>query len=104
MNTPRELTERISMDMRSAMKARDRTKAEALKALLARFSNAEAVPTDQYRNDTEVARKSLALSDLYTILDDEINELQQAAEQFDRQSEYRVELEQKIAILMQYQD
>lgn len=102
MNTPRKLTEQISIDMRNSMKAGERSQAETLKALLARFSNAEAVPVDQHKDSTEVARKSLTLSDLYSILDDEINELQQAAEQFDRQSEYRAELEQKIAILMQY--
>lgn len=102
MNTAHKLTEHISIDMRNAMKAGERSKAETLKALLARFSNAEAVPADQYQNSTEVARKILTLDDLYAIIDDEIKELQQAASTLPSSSKYRVELEQKTAILLQY--
>lgn len=107
MNNSDNLVERIRFDMRAAMKAGRPAETNTLKSLLARFSNAEAVPQDGVSaskgvGSTEAPRKLLNATDLHAIIDDEISELQEVIDQLDDQSSYRTELQDKIIILSRY--
>lgn len=112
-----ELTNRIKVDMRSAMKARDAVKTSALKSLLARFSSEEAVTADPSSTSasetpiagasvgvgsTEAARKVLSLADGHKIIQDEIDEMQHTIDHLDEPSDYRTDLEQRVLILGGY--
>lgn len=115
-NDPQRLVTRIESDMRSAMKDRDTLKANTLRALLARFSNAEAVGLDAIASantsdiagarsgvgSTEVTRKNLSFTDRQHIIKDEIAEIQQAIQQLPEQNSYKTELKQKVDLLKQY--
>lgn len=66
---------------------RNRTKTEALQSVLARISNAEAVPipesqesttTNMGVGSTEVARRTLTEQDIRQIIQDELDELEDA--------------------------
>lgn len=103
--------ERVKSDMRSALKARERDEASVLQALLATFSNAEAVPVNTGASamgngvgSTEASRKNLTLVDLKALLGKEIDELEQVANQFKEPSAYRDDLVRKIVILKRYID
>ena len=110
------LQERIESDMRQAMKNRDTGTTATLKALLARFSSEEAVQTSHQTTDftstiagaktgvgsTEAVRKSLTEADCRHIIQQEIDEIQQVVNLLDQPSDYKTELEQKVAILQRY--
>ena len=110
------LQECIESDMRQAMKNRDTGTTATLKALLARFSSEEAVQTSHQTTDltsaiagaktgvgsTEVTRKSLTEADYRHIIQQEIDEIQQVVNLLDQPSDYKTELEQKVAILQRY--
>ena len=110
------LQERIESDMRQAMKNRDTGTTAALKALLARFSSEEAVQTSHQTTGftrtiagaktgvgrTEATRKSLTEADYRHIIQQEIDEIQQVVNLLDQPSDYKTELEQKVAILQRY--
>lgn len=104
---PGELTlpEQISSDMRAAMKRRDATTANTLKSLLARISNAEAVDSSHLDTTkiTEVSRKQLSQSDIDSIIDAEIAELESALTQLGgSESNYKTELQEKITLISKY--
>lgn len=112
-----ELVGRIELDMRNAMKDRDMSTVSTLKAILARFSNAEAVQVGSHSipqnsptgtptgvGSTEVSRKVLSLTDLQNIIKDEINEMQHVIDALGQPSDYKTDLEQKVLILQKYLD
>jgi hypothetical protein len=103
--------------MVGAMKGRKSVEVSALRSLLARISNAEAVPVPDQTHmapgpiagagfgvgSTEVPRKQLSYADIQAVIQDEIQEAQAAKQQLDGSSAYAIELNQKIAILQAYQ-
>lgn len=99
-----QLIQRINDDMRRALKDGEHTKINELRSLVARISNAEAVPiTDQsHITATEVPRKELDLNQIQTIIMDEIHELQNALQQVGATTAYATELQEKITILQKY--
>lgn len=109
VKSPQDFINHLNNDMRSAMKSRDTTTTNALKSLLARISNAEAVDLKAINTlgvgSTEVSRRLLSEADIYSIIDDEINELQQALSSLESSpSRYTTELKDKIAILQRYKN
>ena len=98
---------KIRMDMVHAVKDGDRVVASVLQALLARISSAEAVAPD-LRNggvgvgSTDVPRRQLSSSDIHQIVADEIQEIEEAANQLDPASDYAKELQRKASILGRY--
>jgi uncharacterized protein len=110
-----ELVTRIKTDLVVAMKKRATTEVSALRALLARISNAEAVPPPDKSpiassrvaaagvGSTEMPRKQLSYTDLQAVIQAEINEIQTAKQQLPETDPYAIELNQKLAILQSYQ-
>ncbi|HYH75488.1 MAG TPA: hypothetical protein VD735_06035 [Candidatus Saccharimonadales bacterium] len=109
------LVARIRQDMLDAMKQRQRTKAEALKSLLARISNAEAVaPGDRRVMDgvvagaapgvgsTDVPRRVLTSADLHAVIYDEVQEIATALAQVDGNTDYAVQLRATIVLIQKY--
>lgn len=103
-----KLVERIQQDMRQALKDRERIKLDELRSLLARISNAEAVPspndmgTAQGVGSTEVERKQLSLADVHTIIIAEMHEIESSLLGIDPASDYAVQLQEKLAVLQEY--
>jgi hypothetical protein len=111
-----ELTAQIKDDLRVAMKARKPVEVSALRSLLARISNAEAVqPTQAIASDdaaiagahlgvgsTETARRTLTPADVDKLIADEIKELQEAMQSVGEDSGYGQELSQKITLISKY--
>jgi hypothetical protein len=109
-----KLTERINHDMRQAMKHHDRVKVSALKSLLARISNAEAVPAGDISIDpvtgtlhlpgsTEAPRKELSLRELHQVIGAEVSEIKDALATLDADDKYAKELKEKLAAVKAYQ-
>jgi hypothetical protein len=106
----------IKADLISAMKSGDKVMTSALRSLLARISNAEAVAPTQSSvsadiaiagahkgvGSTEAARHTLTSADITTIINDEITELRTALNAVDAHSDYGQELRQKIATIAKY--
>ena len=105
--------DQLKADVAAARKTRDRVRTNALEALLARITNAEAVPASEaqksYRlhmgvGSTEVARRTLSEEDIQQIIRDEMNELQDAIDGMSAHPShpYVAELKQKADILEAY--
>ncbi|HVQ43942.1 MAG TPA: hypothetical protein VMT30_03165 [Candidatus Saccharimonadia bacterium] len=110
-----KLTTKIKANMIAATKARKSVEVSALRSLLARISNAEAVPADQSHiasssiagasvgvGSTEAPRKQLSYMDVQEIIQAEIQEIQAAKQRLDGSSDYVAELDQKIVIVSAY--
>jgi len=108
-----KLVGQIKLDMRTAMKEKDSIKLDELKSLLARITNAEAVPLTRVERDrivgvtsgvgtTEIARKQLTLSETQSIIADEVRELEHALLGLDAKSEYAEILRNKLAVVQKY--
>ena len=73
---------RLRVDLRAALRARDRDAARALRSVIAAVENAEAVPVDGHAPTvglaTETARRELSHSDVAAALQREIDERQEA--------------------------
>lgn len=112
----RDLIATIKADLIAAMKAKEALDVSALRSLLARISNAEAVPAAQTTiettsriagagsgvGSTEAPRKQLSITEIREIIQDEIQEMQAARQQLDESSAYAVELSHKTDILLKY--
>jgi len=118
MNTPTvdELTVRMKEDLRTAMKAGKSPEVSALRSLLARISNAEAVQPSQATPEddlsiagaqrgvgsTEAVRRTLTPADVDELIVAEIKEVQDAMQSVGEDSDYGQELRQKITIIGGY--
>jgi hypothetical protein len=105
--------ERLNGGLLTARKVRDRVKVAALQGVLARISNAEAIPVNDSKptyqmhigvGSSEATRHILSEEDIQHIIQDEINELQDAMQGMAEHTEhpYRTELKQKVDILAAY--
>ena len=81
-----QLIDSLEANMRAALKARDNVKTRALKLVLSRISNAQAVPLSEYTvsadngkgvGTTEMSRKDITATDIEKIIRDEVKELEQ---------------------------
>jgi len=77
------LRERLSAHLRTAMKARDAARSDALRALLARLDQATAVPLTNehapvFGRSGEVPRRSMTWTEAQALVQDEINEKRRA--------------------------
>ncbi|HSD56369.1 MAG TPA: hypothetical protein VLA92_04425 [Candidatus Saccharimonadales bacterium] len=111
-----EITVQIKDDLRTAMKAGQSAEVSALRSLLARISNAEAVQLTttaglddapiagaiQGVGSTEMARRMLSPDDVAAIIAAEVKELQDALAAVDEHSDYGQELRQKILTVSKY--
>lgn len=101
-----QLIERISADMRTALKNKDLTTCDALRSLLARISSAEAVPLEEVEQTdsqvTELPRKELDVTQIQAVIIEEIHELQDALIHLDKSSRYAGDLQEKITAIQKY--
>ncbi len=111
-----ELIESINQDMRHVMKDRKLIELNELRSLLARISSAEAValPRSKIRiagpvagategvGNSEVSRRQLSFSELRAVILDEVNEINATLTAIDENSDYAVELRQKVAVIKKY--
>jgi hypothetical protein len=105
---------RVTVDLREAMKARDTVKVSTLRSLLARISNAESVKVEVAASDsaiagaqvgvgaTEVARRVLSEDDVQALIAAELAELLETIGSVGEQSEYGQELRRKAEVIEQY--
>lgn len=112
-----ELVAQIKTDLIGAMKERATIEVSALRALLARISNAEAVQAPYKAQtsstyvagasvgvgSTESSRKELSYADIQVIIHAELTEIQTAKQQLLDADPYAAELNQKLTILRSYQ-
>lgn len=107
------IVQRLQDDLLTARKAQDGLTVSALQSVLARITNAEAVPVDAAQKayvmragvgSTEVPRRTLSEQDVRRIIQDEIDELQNAIAGMAEHAghPYAAELHQKAAILTKY--
>ncbi len=95
----------IRSDSLAARKERDAVKSQALLSLLNAIDNASAVDAPVDTSATEVARRVLSVDDVKQIINNEINEMQEAAAIYkDIDTKQAEELEVKIATLKNYKD
>lgn len=103
-----KLIERMQQDMRQALKDRAHTKLDELRSLLARISNAEAVPVPsdmdmtQDVGSTEAQRKELSLADVHAIIIAEAHEIETTLQGIDEASDYAVQLREKLTVVRSY--
>ena len=113
MNDPQTaaaLIDKLSRDALQARKDDDGLKKEILQSTLARITNAQAVaPTPASSmsvgvGSTEAARRELFLSEVYELIQQEIDELTEAYKAMDSHPvhPYALELKSKIEILSNY--
>lgn len=93
---------RIAEDMRTAMKNNNMTELRELRSLMARISNAEAVPIHSKNTETEVPRRLLSLDDLKAIIEDEESEIQNTLLAINTDNEYTTELRKKLDVVQRY--
>jgi len=95
----------LRKDLLNSRRARDALASDALRSVLNEIDNASAVPIPDDASITEAPRRELSLKDIISIIDTEIDEMQQAAEQFASVDDTRKnELDAKISLLKQYLD
>lgn len=98
----------MQQDLRQAMKDKDLLTVSALRSVLARIHNAEAVPQHNETNlsigvgSTEVARKQLSADDIQAVMKDELHEINTTLHALDPDSEYAIELQKKASIVQTY--
>lgn len=105
------LRERLTADLRSALKARDPNSAGAIRSLLARLDQASAVPLTSehapvFGNSGEVARRYLTWNDARRLIELEIDEKRHAIATFEAiQMQAEVErLTQQLDVMRRYRD
>lgn len=103
------LRERLDVDLRAALRERDRTRISVLRTTLSAISNAEAVDAAASREGrgvyaNEVARRELTAGEVLAIVEREHAELVTSAEEYEagRQRDAAKELRMKAAILAAY--
>lgn len=103
-NLAQELTTRITTDMRQALKDGRRLELDALRSVLARISNAEAIPQDQLAavTQTELPRRVLSVEEIRALLLAEIEEMQDVLARIDSKNAYAADLRVKIAVVREY--
>lgn len=108
-----EIIDQIRRDMLQAMKSKNALEANQLKSLLARISNAEAVPITSDSSllgrsagvgSTEAPRRALTADDIQTIIIAEKDEIETTLAQLDVDSDYARALRQKHEIVQRYTD
>jgi len=93
----------LRKDLLIARKARDTPASDALRSVINEIDNASAIPIPDDPSITEAPRRELSLKDIISIIDAEIDEMQQAAEQFTNVDDARKnELDKKISLLKQH--
>jgi Uncharacterized conserved protein len=108
-----ELRDVLRADLKTALRARDRTSMSALRSALSAVDNAESVPTDARAGaiedasvgvgTTEATRRELSAADLRGILQQEVDERETAATEYDRQAPERAEqLRAEAAVVAAY--
>jgi len=99
-----------------AAKASDLLTTSTLRSLLARISNAEAIPIQDTTNlsstsiagaslgvgTTEMPRKELMYSDVYGVIEAEVKEIEEVLRHLDASVPYGEELRQKKTIIRKY--
>ncbi len=83
------LYDQLKADLPAAMKARDKDKVTALRAVIAAIDNAEAVEVDTsivplVGRTADVPRRELSEAEVRALLQKEIDERQAAADNYDR--------------------
>lgn len=112
MNTT-ELRDALRVDLKTALRARDRTSMSALRSALAAIDNAQAVPTEARAGavedasvgvgTTEAERRTLTGADLRDILQQEVDERRAAATECDPHAPERAErLRAEAAVIAAY--
>jgi uncharacterized protein YqeY len=107
------ILDQLKNDWLTARKAQDRVKTDALQSVLARISNAEAVPLDPRHKasdlhmgvgSTEAARRALSEQDVRQVIQDERDELHDAVAEMGGHADhpYAAELKQKAGLLSAY--
>lgn len=105
------IVEQLQQDLLQARKNKDQDTANVLKNVLARISNAEAVPLDDSQKQqyvgvgsAEVARKELTEEDVHAILHEEMDDIQGAIKEMEKYPDhpYVLELQNKATILEKY--
>ena len=105
------IVDRLKADLLDARKARDQIKVDALQSALSSITNAEAIPVDRPQNhvnvglgSSEAARHILSEEEIRHIIQDEIDELQNAITSMSAypDSQYATDLKQKVQILKPY--
>ena len=101
--TPQSIIDQLRNDLLISRKARDVLAADTLRSILNAIDNASAVSITSDISLTEVPRREISREDILTIINTEIDEIKQAAEQFIGIDDlHKSELEKKILLLQQY--
>lgn len=96
-----DFTKLIQKDIQEAMKNGQELEVSAMKTLLARINNAEAVdPTES--DKTEVPRKVLTPGEIADIIQAEFDEIDATLANLEETSQYAAELKAKAATIERY--